>query len=69
MDDEGGAAEVWSAVRDGKEMQQMNISAVGVKSGQGFTWGALHQKWDGEVSRESLSFEERMAKNRSFANR
>ena len=50
-------------------MQQMNISAVGVKSGQGFTWGALHQKWDGEVSREPLSFEERMAKNRSFANR
>ena len=51
----------------GSEMQQMNISAVGVKSGQGFTCGALHQKW--EVSREPLSFEERMAKDRSFANR
>ena len=69
MDDEGGAAEVWSAVRDGKEMQQMNISAVRVRSGQGLTCGALHQKWDGEVSREPLSFEERMVKDRSFANR
>ena len=27
VDDEGGSAEVWSAVRDGSEMQQMNISA------------------------------------------
>ena len=66
MDDEGGAAEVWSAVRDGKEMQQMNISAVRVRSGQG-SRGALHEKW--EVSREPLSFEERMVKDRSFANR
>ena len=47
-------------------MQQMNISAVRVRSGQG-SRGALHEKW--EVSRESLSFEERMAKDRSFANR